>query len=399
MNGTGLNLFSDSFSDLILDCPEYRHIGYILNLLKLDLENGMYITGSFITWLLERKYHGKTPSWLPDDLDIVCRNRRQHLLVNCILKPLSSSVKETNWLLTHSTYYTINDFRFQSFIHTITARERIKYTDFSVNSMASDGVACIADSYAMDDIRNKILRFTGDTGESLDKDRVIDTKKRYKKYLDRGYIDVNNASLNKINQLYEEILRKEYMNISLRKASVLQNSINDAVKGIDLKGQVTLTEFHNPIMEIDKATTLFKTNLSRRDALVRALYDIRKQVSAANSRAGVDDKLTEIASLEKQIQNYTALAGNEVREKEAVVLGKLDKIKNRKEDARSIYGYENTVSTSVFTEEDIKGFKVFFSMAKKAKQKLQDEVLELNVRTDISLSADTVQTLMAEALL
>ncbi len=188
------------------------------------------------------------------------------------------------------------------------------------------------------------------------------------------------------------------MNISLRKASALQNSINDAVKGIDLKGQVSLTEFHAPIMEIDKATTEFKTNLNRRDSLVKALYDIRKQVSAANSRVGVDDKLTEIAYLEKQIQNYTALAGNEVREQEAVVLGKLDKIKNRKEDSRAIYGYDNTVTTSVFTQEDIRGFKVFVGLAKKTKQKLQDEVLELNVRTDISLSADTVQTLMAEAL-
>ena len=189
------------------------------------------------------------------------------------------------------------------------------------------------------------------------------------------------------------------MNISLRKASALQNSINDAIKGIDLKGQVTLTEFHAPIMEIDKATTLFKTNLHRRDALVKALYEIRKQVSAANNRVGVDDKLTDIACLEKQIQNYTALSVNEVREQEAVVLGKLDKIKNRKEDARSIYGFENTVSTSVFTQEDIKGFKAFVTGAKKAKQKLQDEVLELNVRTDISLNADTVQTLNSEALL
>jgi hypothetical protein len=189
------------------------------------------------------------------------------------------------------------------------------------------------------------------------------------------------------------------MNISLRKASALQNSINDAIKGIDLKGQVTLTEFHAPVMEIDKATSAFKTNLDRRDSLVKALYDIRKQVSAANNRVGVDDKLTEIAYLEKQIQNYTALAGNEVREQEAVVLGKLDKIKNRKEDSRSIYGYESTVSTSVFTEADIKGFKAYVTGAKKAKQRLQDEVLELNVRTDISLSADTVQTLTAESLL
>jgi len=189
------------------------------------------------------------------------------------------------------------------------------------------------------------------------------------------------------------------MNISLRKASALQNSINDAIKGIDLKGQVTLTEFHAPVMEIDKSTSAFKTNLNRRDSLVKALYDIRKQVSVTNNRVGVDEKLTEIAYLEKQIQNYTELSGFAVREQEAVVLGKLDKIKNRKEDSRSIYGYESTVSTSVFTEADIRGFKAFVTGAKKAKQKLQDEVLELNVRTDISLSADTVQTLNSEALL
>jgi hypothetical protein len=176
------------------------------------------------------------------------------------------------------------------------------------------------------------------------------------------------------------------MNISLRKASALQNSINDAIKGIDLKGQVTLTEFHAPVMEIDKATTAFKTNLDRRDSLVVALYYIRKQVSASNNAAGVDEKLTEIAYLDKQIQNYTALSVNEVREQEAVVLGKLDKIKNRK-------------ATSVFTEADIKSFKAYVNGAKKAKQKLQDEVLELNVRTEIFLNAETVQTLTSEALL
>jgi hypothetical protein len=57
------------------------------------------------------------------------------------------------------------------------------------------------------------------------------------------------------------------------------------------------------------------------------------------------------------------------------------------------------VTTTVFTEEDIKGFKMFVSLAKKGKQTLQDQVLELNVRTDISLSADTVQTLNSEGLL
>jgi hypothetical protein len=38
-------------------------------------------------------------------------------------------------------------------------------------------------------------------------------------------------------------------------------------------------------------------------------------------------------------------------------------------------------------------------MGKKAKQKLQDELLEINVRTEIELSADVVTVLTADGLL
>lgn len=189
------------------------------------------------------------------------------------------------------------------------------------------------------------------------------------------------------------------MNISLRRANALQNSINDAIKAIDLSGTVTLTEFHAPIMEIDQAATKFKTNLARRDALVEALYSIRHHVSAANSQAGVDSLLTHIAHREKTIQNYTELSERAVGEKEAVVVGKLEKIKSRPADSRNLYGYDTTVSTTVFSQQDIDGFKAEVTQAKKAKQRLQDQLLELNVRTEVTLSAATVQTLTAENLL
>ena len=48
---------------------------------------------------------------------------------------------------------------------------------------------------------------------------------------------------------------------------------------------------------------------------------------------------------------------------------------------------------------DVKAFRDLVSEAKKAKQKLQDEVLELNVRSDITLSDRTTQTLTGERLL
>ena len=190
------------------------------------------------------------------------------------------------------------------------------------------------------------------------------------------------------------------MNISLRKASALQNSINDAVKGIQFNVQVKLNEFQDAEQEISRAAAELKTNLVRRESLTVALYEIRKAVSIANTQAGIDNRLADVAHLEKQIQFYNGLAGNTVRESHKVIEGRLDKIRNDKsESRRSIYGYNDTVDTTVLTQEDLNGFRREVVKAKKAKQALQDQILELNVQTQISLTDVTVATLQAEGLL
>jgi hypothetical protein len=188
------------------------------------------------------------------------------------------------------------------------------------------------------------------------------------------------------------------MNITLRKANALQISINDAVKTVDIKTEITINEFQNPEHEIAVAAAKIKSEITRRDSLTNALYEIRKAVGTANHIAGIDGRLADIAHLEKQIQNFAALTGKEVSENMDVIKGKLEKIRARPADARSVYGYSDSVSTSVLTAEDITAFKALAAQAKKAKQKLQDEVLELNIRTEITLSASTLQTLTQEGL-
>ena len=79
-----------------------------------------------------------------------------------------------------------------------------------------------------------------------------------------------------------------------------------------------------------------------------------------------------------------------------VIIGKLDKIRNRTEDS---YYAKAEVETSIFTKEDIAILNGLAVKAKKAKQKLQDELLELNVRTTITLSDEAAATLTAEDIL
>lgn len=189
------------------------------------------------------------------------------------------------------------------------------------------------------------------------------------------------------------------MKITLRKANALQNSINEALRHIDVKTKVSLNEFQDAEGVLAVSAAEAKKNIDRRVSLTNALYDIRGGVGFVNHTAGVDEKLTEIARIEKQIQLYSAYVGVEVREANAVIVGKLEKIRAGKDERRSIYGYGDTVDTGVFSVDDIAGFKAVVANLKKQKQTLQDAVLEANVRNEVVLKQATVDTLATENLL
>ncbi len=190
------------------------------------------------------------------------------------------------------------------------------------------------------------------------------------------------------------------MKITLRKANALQNSINEALRHIDVKTKVSLNEFQDAEGVLAVSAAEAKKNIDRRVSLTNALYDIRAAVGSLNYTSGVNEKLTEVARIEKQIQLYSAYVGVETREAPAVVAGKIEKLKARDANSRSsIYGYGDTVDSGVFTAEDVAGFKSVVANLKKQKQALQDAVLELNVRNEVVLADATEKTLTAENLL
>lgn len=188
------------------------------------------------------------------------------------------------------------------------------------------------------------------------------------------------------------------MKVTLRKAAALQTSINDALKSISLNTSVSINEFQDGEAVIAEKSSSLTRDLERKVALTQALYAIRKAVGAANASNGVDDTLAEVALQEKLVAIYTALGDSPERVSPGVVAGKLAKLANRKEDARS-YLVDNEVSTSVLTAAEIATFKVKAADCKKAKQKLQDKLLELNVRNDIELGQEVVDVLVKENLL
>jgi hypothetical protein len=191
------------------------------------------------------------------------------------------------------------------------------------------------------------------------------------------------------------------MNITLRKASAIQNSINDAVKSIKVELTVELNEFVNVETALAKANGDMVANDGRRQRLTMALYNIRALVGTANAQSGIDTNLAKAAFIDKRIGQLEELAkATEITELD-VIKGKLDKIKNDKGETsrRSIYGYSDTVSTSVMSKAQIDQAKAEILNLKKQKQKLNDEILELNIKTEIPLSDEVVASLQAEGLI
>jgi hypothetical protein len=191
------------------------------------------------------------------------------------------------------------------------------------------------------------------------------------------------------------------MNITLRKANVVQNAINDAIKSIKMEFSVEINEFQDANAELQKANNVLISNDARRQKLLLALYNIRGLVGAANASAGIDLSLAKAAFIDKRIGQLEELAGQKEMTDLSVINGKLEKIRNDKsETARSrIYGYNDSVTTTVVSKEQIAQAKAEILNLKKQKQKLNDEILELNIKTEIPLSDDIVATLQAEGIL
>jgi len=190
------------------------------------------------------------------------------------------------------------------------------------------------------------------------------------------------------------------MNLTLRKANAVQTAINDAIKSIEIKTSVELNEFQSVEEALQKANTVLFANDARRQRLLLSLYNIRGLVGQANATSGVDTKLATAAFLDKRLAQLAELASVDAITDLVVITGKLEKIRNSKDEtARSrIYGISDTVSTSVISAEQLTSIKNEIKNLKKQKQKVNDEILELNIKTEIPLSEEVVGTLTAEGL-
>jgi len=188
------------------------------------------------------------------------------------------------------------------------------------------------------------------------------------------------------------------MNITLRKANAVQSNIRDILKNIEINLVIEINEFEDPSIVLQTANDQLFANDARRQRLLLALFNIRGLVGAANASSGVDIALTKAAFLDNRISQLQGIADAQPMKGLDVIKGQVDKLKTVVDDLRS-YGRRDVVSTSVLVQNQIDQARKEILNLKKQKLKLNDEILELNIKTEVPLSDDVVKTLTDEGLL
>lgn len=189
------------------------------------------------------------------------------------------------------------------------------------------------------------------------------------------------------------------MDITLRKANAIQDSIRDAINSIRVVLTIDINEFQNVEDMVNTAKSTAFANDERRTNLLSALYKIRGAVGQANAASDINLKLSDAAFIDKRIAQLEDFKRASPQLDISVIKGKLEKISNTGTDSRRSYLDESEVRTSILSQEEIDQRATRIQSLKKQKQKINDEVLVLNISTTITLTDAVVATLTAEGIL
>lgn len=184
------------------------------------------------------------------------------------------------------------------------------------------------------------------------------------------------------------------MKINLRKAAVIQQALQDELK----RERNDSTDLRISVFDADIKTTLdahqrrIQENLARTDRLLKALYTLRQIVARANAEAGITDRLAEEAHLAAREAALAALVRAEVRPNESTLMAELQERRSSKTD--SIYsGRDYSMSVPILTESLQNSFKGDMDAVRRLRRRLRDDMVTINVKTEIEVPEEVSQVL------
>lgn len=189
--------------------------------------------------------------------------------------------------------------------------------------------------------------------------------------------------------------------VNLRKANAIQGEIRKAISSSGVSDTISVTEYTSNIGDtLEKATSAFVTDVTRKVALNTALFNIRKSVAQANANMGISDILADIELIDATMAVYSNVANKQVAKTLSEINARVEKLKVTPTSESRIYGDRyNSVDTSVVDQNSIDHAKQMVKQLKREKQALQDKLLGLNVNTVINIELVDEMVLKMEGIL
>ena len=185
------------------------------------------------------------------------------------------------------------------------------------------------------------------------------------------------------------------MQLNLRQAHELQTRINSTVKELqdDMELNVDLFYEGDPVGVLSNMTNRAMSDLETIQKLLMIKSELRGKVARKNAQAGIDDRLSQIACLQRMIEVYERAMGRGMRQDLFAVK---ERVASRREahkanpDNSDRYSCSDSFNVDVLDKKDHSEIKSRIKKFRREIRDLKEQILQLNVNTYVILEQGIV---------
>ena len=185
------------------------------------------------------------------------------------------------------------------------------------------------------------------------------------------------------------------MQLNLRQAHELQTRINSSVKELQDEMELNVDLFYegDPVGVLSNMTNRAMSDLETIQKLLMIKSELRGKVARKNAQAGIDDRLSQIACLQRLIEVYERAMGRGMRNDLHAVK---ERLASRREahkanpDNGDRYSCSDSFNVDVFDKKDHAEMRSRIKRFRREIRDTQEQILQLNVNTYVTLEQGIV---------
>ena len=191
------------------------------------------------------------------------------------------------------------------------------------------------------------------------------------------------------------------MQLNLRQAHELQTRINSTVKELQDEMELNVDLFYEgePAGVLSNMTNKAFADLETIQKLLMIKAELRTKVAEKNAQVGIDQRLSQIACLQRMIEAYERVMGRGMRQDLFAVK---ERLASRREahkanpDNGDRYSCSDSFNVDVFDKKDHAEMKSRIKRFRKEIREMNEQVLVLNVNTYVTIEEGAQVALLGD---